>query len=203
MNSEKTRKRLFGTDGIRGIAGQFPLDEKTVVIIGRSLVMNLARELGRAPNIVIGRDTRESGPQIEIALARGALAAGASVQSAGVITTPGVAYITRATPFDAGIVISASHNPYQDNGIKVFSVSGKKLADEIERKIESDVAAATNEIDVKSLELNWLHHQASREKDYQQSYLDYLANDVARGLRLEGLRLAVDCANGAASAIAP
>lgn len=203
MNSEKTRKRLFGTDGIRAIAGQFPLDEKTVVIIGRSLVMNLARELGRAPNIVIGRDTRESGPQIEFALARGALAAGASVESAGVITTPGVAYITRATTFDAGIVISASHNPYQDNGIKVFSVSGKKLADEIERKIESDVAAATNEVDVKSLELNWLHHQASREKDYQQSYLDYLANDVARGLRLEGLRLAVDCANGAASAIAP
>jgi phosphoglucosamine mutase len=174
-----------------------------VAIIGRSLVMNLARDLGRAPNIVIGRDTRESGPQIELALARGALAAGASVQSAGVITTPGVAYITRAIPFDAGIVISASHNPYQDNGIKVFSVSGKKLADELERKIESDVAAATTEVEVKNVEMNWLHHLADREKDYQELYLDYLANDVSRGLRLEGLRLAADCANGAASAIAP
>ena len=109
--------RLFGTDGIRGTAGSFPLDDKTVSIIGRSLVLILSSELGRTPRIVIGRDTRESGPQIELALARGAVAAGAAVLSAGVITTPGVAYITRATPFDAGLVISASHNPYQDNGI--------------------------------------------------------------------------------------
>src|SRR6185437_8176176 len=110
-------QKLFGTDGIRGVAGRFPLDELMVAIVGRSLVLNLTRELGRAPRIVIGRDTRESGPQIELALARGAKAAGATVQSAGVITTPGVAYITRASGFDAGVVISASHNPYQDNGI--------------------------------------------------------------------------------------
>jgi phosphoglucosamine mutase len=124
-------QRLFGTDGIRGTAGLFPLDDETVAMIGRSLVLILASELGRAPRIVIGRDTRETGPQIALALARGAISGGASVHSAGVITTPGVAYITRATPFDAGIVISASHNPYQDNGIKVFSPSGRKLPDEV------------------------------------------------------------------------
>jgi phosphoglucosamine mutase len=199
-------QRLFGTDGIRGIAGRFPLDDKTVAIIGRSLVLNLAAELGRAPRIVIGRDTRESGSQVELALARGAMAAGATVQSAGVITTPGVAYITRATPFDAGIVISASHNPYQDNGIKVFAPSGKKLADETERRIEADVAAAIDQsvgLDHQRGELDWMHDQAEREQAYQKSYINYLATDVGRGLNLEGLRLAVDCANGAASAIAP
>ncbi len=199
-------QRLFGTDGIRGIAGRFPLDDKTVAIIGRSLVLNLAGELGRAPRIVIGRDTRESGSQIELALARGAMAAGATVQSAGVITTPGVAYITRATPFDAGIVISASHNPYQDNGIKVFAPSGKKLADEMERRIEADVAAAIDQsvgLDHQRGELDWMHDQAEREQAYQKSYINYLATDVGRGLNLEGVRLAVDCANGAASAIAP
>jgi phosphoglucosamine mutase len=114
---EGGRQRLFGTDGIRGVAGQFPLDAATVAIISDALVRNLTRELGRAPRIVIGRDTRESGPEIELALARGAARAGASVQSAGVITTPGVAYITRSEGFDAGVVISASHNPFQDNGI--------------------------------------------------------------------------------------
>ncbi len=199
-------QRLFGTDGIRGIAGRFPLDDKTVAIIGRSLVLNLAGELGRAPRLVIGRDTRESGSQVELALARGAMAAGATVQSAGVITTPGVAYITRATPFDAGIVISASHNPYQDNGIKVFAPSGKKLADETERRIEADVAAAIDQsvgLDHQRGELDWMHDQAEREQAYQKSYINYLATDVGRGLNLEGLRLAVDCANGAASAIAP
>jgi phosphoglucosamine mutase len=198
--------RLFGTDGIRGIAGLFPLDDKTVAIIGRSLVLNLAGELGRAPRIVIGRDTRESGPQIGIALARGAIAAGAAVQSAGVITTPGVAYITRATPFDAGIVISASHNPDQDTGIKVFAPSGKKLADEMERRIEADVAAAIDQsvgLDHQRGELDWMHDQAEREQAYQESYINYLATGVGRGLNLKGSRLAVDCANGAASDIAP
>jgi phosphomannomutase len=117
--------RLFGTDGIRGVAGDFPLDQTTVEMIGRALTDNLTLEIGRAPGILIGRDTRESGPQIMQALRSGAEAAGALVESAGVITTPGVAYITRVRPFDAGVVISASHNPYRDNGIKVFSPSGK------------------------------------------------------------------------------
>ena len=204
--SESARQRLFGTDGIRGIAGQFPLDDNTVTIIGRSLVLNLADALGRPPIIVIGRDTRESGLQIEAALARGAISVGAMVQSAGVITTPGVAYITRATPFDAGIVISASHNPYQDNGIKVFSPSGKKLADEVERRIEADITAAVGQgvlSNHRQTDIDWPNNQPERDQAYQRSYINYLATDVGRGLNLEGLKLALDCANGAASAIAP
>src|SRR5687767_13525075 len=140
--SNGKRKKLFGTDGIRGEAGEYPLDEKTIEMIGWSLTENLSRELGDSPRLVIGRDTRESGPQIQAALMRGARAAGATVTSAGVIPTPGVAFITRTTPFDAGVVISASHNPFRDNGIKVFSPTGKKLADEMERKIEEDLSEA-------------------------------------------------------------
>src|SRR5262249_54147007 len=114
MLSEK-HKRLFGTDGIRGRAGEYPLDERTVEQLGHALVENLRLALHHPPRIIIGRDTRESGPQIQAALTRGAESAGATVESAGVITTPGVAYLTRTIPFDAGVVISASHNPYYDN----------------------------------------------------------------------------------------
>ena len=203
---EGTGQRLFGTDGIRGVAGQYPLDERTVAIIGQSLILNLTREVGRAPRILIGRDTRESGPQIESAFACGALASGAIVRSAGVLTTPGVAYITRTKPFDAGVVISASHNPFQDNGIKIFAPSGKKLADALERQMELDITKAIDlgvVIDCESGEADWLRDQARNEEEYQESYINYLASDVGRGLSLKGLRLAVDCANGAASAIAP
>lgn len=203
---EDSGQRLFGTDGIRGVAGQYPLDEKTVPIIARSLVRNLAHELGRPPSILIGRDTRESGPQIEYEFAGGALKEGATVRSAGVLTTPGVAFLTRTKPFDAGVVISASHNPFQDNGIKIFAPTGKKLADAREREIESDIAAAIDSgvvIDGGNGEASWLRDQASNEEEYRQCYIDYLARDVGQGLSLKGLRLAVDCANGAASAIAP
>ncbi|HKS43036.1 MAG TPA: phosphoglucosamine mutase [Blastocatellia bacterium] len=194
-------QKLFGTDGIRGVAGEYPLDENTVALIGGSLVSNLARALGRLPRIVIGRDTRESGPGIEQALAQGAIGAGASVESAGVITTPGVAFITRIAPFDAGVVISASHNPYRDNGIKVFSPSGKKLADEMERKIESDIAAANDE--ARRAPDKASDGYEKREAEHRARYLDYLVNEVGQGLNLEGFRLGLDCANGAASAIAP
>src|SRR5262249_48756864 len=107
MPDQKAAK-LFGTDGIRGKAGEFPLDADTVRLIGRALVANIPAAQGKAPRLVIGRDTRESGPAIEAALTRGALESGANVESAGVITTPGVAYITRTRGFDAGVVISAS-----------------------------------------------------------------------------------------------
>jgi phosphoglucosamine mutase len=200
------RQRLFGTDGIRGVAGEFPLDAHTVGAFARSLVENLASEIGRAPRIVIGRDTRESGPLIERALTDGAMAAGAAVESAGVITTPGIAYLTRVTPFDAGVVISASHNPYRDNGIKVFSPSGKKLDDEMERRIEAQLLSlrdrdpyALNKPSVSDAQ----DERAHREAEYREPYIDYLVQDVGRGLSLEGMRLAIDCANGAASQIAP
>ncbi|HKP86220.1 MAG TPA: phosphoglucosamine mutase [Blastocatellia bacterium] len=205
---EGEARKLFGTDGIRGVAGEYPLDDNTVGLTGLALVSNLARGLGRAPRIVIGRDTRESGPQIEQALARAAISAGAEVESAGVITTPGIAYITRATPFDAGVVISASHNPYRDNGIKVFSNSGKKLADEMERRIEADIHERTAEGRDLFERMGAAFDEASgafqrREADYRQQYLAYLENEVGRGLNLEGLSIGVDCANGAACEIAP
>ncbi|HXU38682.1 MAG TPA: phosphoglucosamine mutase [Blastocatellia bacterium] len=203
---EDSGQRLFGTDGIRGVAHQYPLDSRTVALIARSLTQNMMRELGRAPAILIGRDTRESGPRIEFEFACGALAAGATVRSAGVLTTPGVAYLTRTRPFDAGVVISASHNPFQDNGIKIFAPTGKKLTDASEREIEQDIAADIESgivIECGSGSAGWLRDQAGNEKEYQESYIDYLATDVGRGLSLSGLRLGIDCANGAASPIAP
>jgi phosphoglucosamine mutase len=206
MSITETQK-LFGTDGVRSVAGQFPLDEKTVGLIGQSLTANLAGELGRAPRIVIGRDTRESGPDIERWIADGAAARGARVESAGVITTPGVAYITRTAGFDAGVVISASHNPYRDNGIKIFSPSGKKLDDRMERRIEEDLQAWSTRGsggDKKEAIVNdrdRLH--ATDASRYKESYIAYLTEEVSRGLRLDGIRLAIDCANGAASDIAP
>jgi phosphoglucosamine mutase len=203
--------KLFGTDGIRGVAGQFPLDEQTVTIIGRSLALNLARHLGRPPRIVIGLDTRESGPQIELAVGRGVASAGAVAKSAGVITTPGVAYITRSESFDAGVVISASHNAYRDNGIKVFSQSGKKIDDETERKIEEDVASGAAAGPAPTLAtargtepaLDSPRDQADTEKKFQERYINYLADEVGAGLKLVGLKLGLDCANGAASHLAP
>jgi phosphoglucosamine mutase len=202
------RQRLFGTDGIRGVAGEFPLDAHTVGAFARSLVENLASELGRTPRMVIGRDTRESGPLIERALTDGAMAAGATVESAGVITTPGIAYLTRVTPFDAGVVISASHNPYRDNGLKVFSPSGKKLDDEMERRIEEQLLSLRDR-DPSALNQPGggvsedRDERAKREAEYRERYIDYLVQEVGSGLSLEGMRLAIDCANGAASQIAP
>jgi phosphoglucosamine mutase len=203
MTSVKSQ-RLFGTDGIRGKAYEYPLDLQTVEIIGYSLTDNLARILGEAPKLIIGRDTRESGEAIQLALTRGARAGGAFVESAGVITTPGIAFLTKRVPFDAGVVISASHNPFFDNGIKVFSPTGKKLADEMERRIEEDVADV--EYSSAARRLFKSVDPPGREADahvYAEGYLRFLAVEVARDLRLDGLRLAVDCANGAASTFAP
>lgn len=203
MASEKSRK-LFGTDGIRGKAGEYPLDERTVERIGDSLVENLTAELNRSPRLIIGRDTRQSGPQIQAALTRGAMAAGATVESAGVITTPGIAYLTRVTPFDAGVVISASHNPYFDNGIKVFSPTGKKLADEMERRIEEQLFATAYETHrLIEPSQSVLNTNESHEADFATRYLSYLIKEVAQGLNLSGYKLAIDCANGAAYALAP
>lgn len=120
-------KKLFGTDGIRGEAGAFPLDEKTIETIGNSLARQFTEKLGRSPRFVVGRDTRESGAWIERAFCAGASAAEADCESAEIITTPGVAFLTKKFHFDAGVVVSASHNPYQDNGIKIFLPTGKKL----------------------------------------------------------------------------
>src|ERR1051325_10286070 len=195
-------KKLFGTDGIRGKAGEFPLDKQTVRIIGRSLAWHLAENAGENPQVIIGRDTRESGSWIEQALIGGLHEAGAQVKSAGVITTPGVAFLARMLPAEAGVVISASHNPYYDNGIKVFQPSGRKLDDRVERQIEADIAnseeAAAAENDDASQTMS-----SVAAAELQERYVDHLTKEVAAGLSLENLTIVTDCANGAAYQIAP
>lgn len=203
MKPENIR-RLFGTDGIRGEAGKFPLDSRTVRVIGASLAQHLAERTGRSPRIVTGRDTRESGPWIERDLIAGAREAGAEVHSAGIITTPGVAFLARNLPTDAGVVISASHNPFQDNGIKVFDPSGRKLDESTERRIEKDIAAARDGI-APEPEIDPAVRVVDKEHaaELRSRYLDYLQHDVAHDLSLGGLTLVVDCANGAAYELAP
>jgi phosphoglucosamine mutase len=196
--------KLFGTDGMRGEAGRFPLDALTVYTTGRSLVRHLAARLGRAPRLVTGRDTRESGPWIEQALLAGARQEGAQCESAGVITTPGIAYLTSALPADAGVVISASHNPYRDNGIKIFAPTGQKIDDATERCIEADIESAK---DALTASAPLLTEDGSVEMEetaaLRARYLDHLADEAAAGLELAGVKVVVDCANGAASGLAP
>ena len=199
----ENKKKLFGTDGIRGESGKFPLDPQTVRMIGSSLAKHLAeRNNGRAPRLVLGRDTRESGPAIEADLITGARQSGAQVLSAGVITTPGVAFLARTLPADAGVVISASHNPYQDNGIKVFDPSGRKLDENTERRIEADIAANIDDA-ASARELTESDLAERTPAELRRSYIDYLADQVAQNLSLTGLSMVIDCANGAACEIAP
>ena len=189
-------KKLFGTDGIRGEAGEFPLDEKTLKTIGRSLAKQFKEKNNKSARFIIGRDTRESGSWIEESFYAGAISEGAECVSSGVITTPGVAFLTKEHDFDAGIVISASHNPFQDNGIKVFSPSGKKLDKEMEREIEKDIFEGDVSIDAKS------QIDASNIDYFQESYLKHLAEEF-KNLSLSNFKMIVDCANGAASNLAP
>ena len=192
-------KALFGTDGIRGEAGRFPLDAATVQTIGFSLARHLAETISE-PTIVIGRDTRESGEWLEQALIDGASQAGVECRAAGVITTPGVAFLTRNLGASAGVVISASHNPYHDNGIKIFSPSGQKIDDALERQIESDVAQAASVQQQPVVNLGSTPHDAA---SLRNDYLNFLLNDIANGLSLTGLTIVVDCANGASTEFAP
>ena len=191
-------KKLFGTDGMRGEAGAFPLDEKTVMTAGKSLARQLREKLSREPRFVTGRDTRESGDWIEKAFHAGAVSEGAHCESAEIITTPGVAFITKEFGFDAGIVISASHNPFQDNGIKIFSPSGKKIDPETEREIERDIFDNSQMSDVRCQ----MSVDSSRAAEFQESYLNYLAGEF-ENLSLADFKMVIDCANGAASDLAP
>jgi phosphoglucosamine mutase len=192
-------EKLFGTDGIRGLAGEFPLDEKTIEIAGRSLARQMTEKLGRQPRFVTGRDTRKSGEWIERAFHAGAIAEGAHCESAEIITTPGVAFVTKAFDFDAGIVVSASHNPFHDNGIKIFSPSGKKIDGATEREIEKDIFDDSR---FKIQDSKFEKIDAANSAKYQNTYLDYLADEF-KNLRLENFKIVIDCANGAASNLAP
>lgn len=189
---------LFGTDGIRGEAGKYPLDERTVEWIGHSLGRRLREKAGRAPRVVVGRDTRESGVWIERALARGLRGAGAEPFFAGVITTPGVAYLTRTIKADAGAVISASHNPYEDNGIKIFSPTGQKLDDATENGIESDLKSGPAGFPATLADV-----EVAIDHSLKAAYLDYLKHELGSRASLAGMKIALDCANGAASGLAP
>ncbi len=190
-------KKLFGTDGIRGVAGQSPLDPTTIHAVG----LALAHHLGSSPRVLIGQDTRESSDWIAATLTAGLTAGGAAVESAGVITTPAVAFLARTHHFDAGIVISASHNPWQDNGIKLFGCDGYKLPDATELAIEAEIfrhlASSTNNGDRTTDNVSPPVNEADRAE-----YIRFLLAAVP-GLSLDGRRLVVDCANGASSAIAP
>lgn len=190
-------KQLFGTDGIRGDAAEYPFDDATVRQIGASLARQFHTKLGRSPRFVIGRDTRESGERIEAALHAGALSEGAVCESASIITTPGVAYLTQKFDFDAGIVISASHNPYSDNGIKVFTPTGRKLDDATERLVEADVFHAQG-VEIADI----VPVETEREYEFRDAYLEHLLK-IAEGLSLSGKTIVLDCANGAASEYAP
>jgi len=189
-------KKLFGTDGIRGVAGQSPLDPTTIHAVG----LALAHHLGSSPRVLIGQDTRESSDWIVATLTAGLTAAGATVESAGVITTPAVAFLARAHSFAAGIVISASHNPWQDNGIKLFATDGYKLPDSTELAIEAEIFRHLANSHSSNLEPRT--SSLCIDESMRLEYIRFLLAAVPE-LSLDGRTIVVDCANGAASAIAP
>ena len=193
-------RELFGTDGIRGMAGEYPLDPHTVFAFGSALgrwEMTKSRERGQpdAPAVVIGMDTRESGVWLAETVAAGLTAEGVEVRFAGLTSTPGVAYLTRSQPFVAGVMISASHNPYQDNGLKTFDSSAYKLPDAVEHELEREILALTRD-----------GAQPARkplvvDESLDSHYIDYLTSTFHGSLG--GLHVVVDCANGAATYLGP
>jgi len=190
-------RQLFGTDGIRGIAGEPPLDARTAHALGVALGTWAQKSAPRGKDsaeVLIGMDTRESGPWLAEQVAGGLARQGIKARFAGVITTPGIAYLTRTGPFIAGVMISASHNPYQDNGLKVIGHAGYKLPDEVELEIESIIR-------------DWLNRnepavpsRLQPDTTLDRLYTDYLAGTVSGSFPF---RIAVDCANGSAAQIAP
>lgn len=196
MSKESARK-LFGTDGIRGIAGEPPLDARTIYATGLALGHSLREKT--APKVLLGRDTRESSPWIASVMAAGLREAGVQVESAGVVPTPAIAFLARTHGFDAGVVISASHNPWRDNGIKLFGADGFKLADAIEARIEDEILRhAENVAAPDPATLPQVTDNANLRNDYIQFLIDCVP-----GLDLGSLRIVADCANGAAAAVAP
>jgi phosphoglucosamine mutase len=194
VNQPFTSHQLFGTDGIRGRAGTYPLDRETVARVGAALVRAMYSD--RRLRFVVGRDTRESGEWIERELARGACSAGATVTTAGIIPTPAIAYVTRAMNFDAGLVISASHNSFQDNGIKVFSGRGEKFTEALEAQVEAIVGRE-----------NWTVPPSAEphveQVDVVDAYLAHARQVLPVPEALGHFKLAVDAANGATTTVAP
>jgi phosphoglucosamine mutase len=189
-------KKLFGTDGIRGIPGEYPLDDQTLYWVGRSIGGYL-RLKNDHPRVHIGTDTRESGPHIASEIAAGLVHEGIGHSFAGVITTPGVACLVRKEGFAAGVVISASHNPYHDNGVKLFAGSGMKFPDAIEEQIETEILRHRHGRPPASAV------QLTPDRHLDEDYLEFLRGSAIPGASLSGLKVVLDCANGAATSLAP
>ena len=193
-------RQLFGTDGIRGVAGEFPLTRESTYLIGRALGHDLIRGNAKA-RVVIGQDTRESSRWIADRVWQGLASVGVEVRSAGVITTPGVAHLARSQRFDAGVVISASHNPWTDNGIKVFSGDGYKLPDAHELAIEKEIFTLLQDSQAPPPDSIPPLSSLPGDAGLRQAYVRWLASNITTDL--SRLRLVVDCANGAAAVEAP
>ena len=226
-------KQLFGTDGIRGVAGEYPLDAPTISAVGASLVRHLTTSPAsppgqlrkdETPRILVGRDTRESGPWIQEALIAGVRRAGGTADPVGIVTTPGLAYLTGRGGYHAGVMLSASHNPFADNGIKIFAPDQLKLNDRSERALEEEILKEVSEVAARGARSAYESPEVrvvSREKLLDSSlptqsaeerlvsdrlldlYRTFLVESVAPGCALSGLRIVLDCANGSASPLAP
>ncbi len=197
--STQTKREIFGTDGVRGVANLHPMTSEMALQLGRAIAY-IFRNGKKRHSIVIGKDTRLSGYMLETALASGICSMGADVMLVGPLPTPGIAFITQGMRADAGVVISASHNPYQDNGIKFFDRNGFKLPDELEAQMENLIS--TGEIE---------HHRPTAEAigkavridDAAGRYVEFLKRALPKGMNLTGLKIVLDCAHGAAYKVAP
>ncbi len=193
--------KYFGTDGVRGLVGRMPITPEFVMRLGfaagTTLVVRESLPVGERPAVLIGKDTRVSGYLLEAALEAGFAAAGVDVMLCGPMPTPAVAYLTRALRLQAGVVISASHNPYQDNGIKFFSAGGKKLPDAVEAEIEARLGEPMGCMDSARL------GRARRINDAAGRYIEFCKSTFPNDLDLRGLKIALDCAHGAAYQVAP
>ena len=187
--------KLFGTDGIRAVAGQFPLDYPSVYILAKALT-SLLEEERLPPKVIIGRDTRESGAWLEQALFQGVRDSEGEAVSVGIIPTSGVSFLTKKHSFSAGIVISASHNPYQDNGIKIFSSQGIKIPDTWEKRLENAITSSRKAARIEHIEITPF---SSLDQDYK-GFLKSLFTPVGLQRRI---KVVLDCSNGASSLFAP
>ncbi len=190
-------RRYFGTDGVRGTVNRSPMTAEFALTLGRAAGHVLTRHLAHQPHILIGKDTRLSGYMIESALCAGLTAQGMNVLLVGPVPTPAVAYLTRSLRADAGVMLSASHNPAGDNGIKFFGADGFKLPDAIELEIEAcidELPPLPPALDI---------GKAARVDDARGRYIEFLKSSLPRGMRLDGFKVVIDCANGAAYDVAP
>ncbi len=191
-------RKYFGTDGVRGTVGELPITPEFVLRLGHAAGRVLARTAdGSRPTVLIGKDTRVSGYMLEAALEAGFASAGVDTVLSGPLPTPAVAYLTRALRLSAGVVISASHNPYADNGIKIFSAFGKKLPDEVESQIESELEQPLTCVDSHRL------GKARRLEDAAGRYIEFCKSTFPNSFDLRGLKVVIDCAHGAAYSVAP